>query len=232
MRGVGCWVCAVQVHSFTFLVLIFAHYDEWDSSLQWRHNGRDGVSNHQRLDCLLPCLFRHWSKESSKLRVTGFCEGNSPGTGELHAQMASHAENVPFDDVFMSSQYWISILHHIVSSFMFIWNIFRLDYQYVLPRYKRGIRPLLSRWMVISPNKIDRVKRSTGTGNWVNCALLLIPSVFTTSLADQWIKRQLKATKSKGDNLSPNNITSNAYAQMRRSREVPIWHKINLAGWL
>ena len=30
----------------------------------------------------------------SKLRVTGLCVGNSPGTGEFPAQMASNAENV------------------------------------------------------------------------------------------------------------------------------------------
>ena len=30
----------------------------------------------------------------SKLRVTGLCAGNSPGTGEFPAQMASYAENV------------------------------------------------------------------------------------------------------------------------------------------
>ena len=29
-----------------------------------------------------------------KLRVTGLCAGNSPGTGEFPAQMASNAENV------------------------------------------------------------------------------------------------------------------------------------------
>ena len=33
-------------------------------------------------------------KKSSKLRVTGLCVGNSPGTGEFPAQMASYAENV------------------------------------------------------------------------------------------------------------------------------------------
>ena len=33
-------------------------------------------------------------KKTSKLRVTGLCEGNSPGTGEFPAQMASYAENV------------------------------------------------------------------------------------------------------------------------------------------
>ena len=34
------------------------------------------------------------SKKISKLRVTGLCAGNSPGTDEFPAQMASYAENV------------------------------------------------------------------------------------------------------------------------------------------
>ena len=62
------------------------------SSLQWRHN--DGVSNHQPHDCLLKRLFRRRSKKTSKLRVTGLCEGNSPVTGEFPARRASNAENV------------------------------------------------------------------------------------------------------------------------------------------
>ena len=33
-------------------------------------------------------------KHQSKLRVTGLCAGNSPGTGEFPAQRASYAENV------------------------------------------------------------------------------------------------------------------------------------------
>ena len=61
---------------------------------QWRHNGHDGISNHQPHDCLLNRLFRRRSKKTSKLRVTGLCAGNSPVTGEFPAQMASNAENV------------------------------------------------------------------------------------------------------------------------------------------
>ena len=69
---------------------------QWNNcgALQWRHNGRDSVSNHQPHDCLLNCLFRRWSKKTSKLRVTGIFAGNSPGTGEFPVQMASYAENV------------------------------------------------------------------------------------------------------------------------------------------
>ena len=62
--------------------------------LQWRPNGRDGVSNHQPHDCLLNRLFRRRSKKTSKLCVTGLCVGNSPVTGEFPALRASNAENV------------------------------------------------------------------------------------------------------------------------------------------
>ena len=62
--------------------------------LQWCHNERDGVSNHQPHDCLLNYLFRHRSKKTSMFRVTGLCAGNSPVTGVFPAQRASNAENV------------------------------------------------------------------------------------------------------------------------------------------
>ena len=63
-------------------------------SLRWRHNGRSSDSNHQPHGCLLNRLFRRRSRKTSKLRVTGLCVGNSPGTGEFSAKMASNAENV------------------------------------------------------------------------------------------------------------------------------------------
>ena len=64
------------------------------SSLRWCHNEHDDVSNHQRLDCLPNRLFGRRSKKTSKFRVTGLCEGNSPVTGEFPAQSTSDAENV------------------------------------------------------------------------------------------------------------------------------------------
>ena len=63
-------------------------------ALQLRHNEHDIVSNHQPHDCLLNRLFGRRSKKTSKLRDTGLCTGNSPGTGEFPAQRASNAENV------------------------------------------------------------------------------------------------------------------------------------------
>ena len=62
------------------------------NTLQWRHNGRDGVPNDQPHNCLLNRLFRLRSKQTSKLRVTGLFAGNSPVTGEFLAQKASNAE--------------------------------------------------------------------------------------------------------------------------------------------
>ena len=64
------------------------------SSLQWRHNEHDSVSDHQPHKCLFNRLFKRRSKKTSKLRVTGLCARNSPGTGEFPAQKASNAENV------------------------------------------------------------------------------------------------------------------------------------------
>ena len=69
-------------------------------SLQERHNG---VSNQRFLDCLLNRLFRHRSKKTSKLRVTGLCEGNppvaSPHKGPVTRSM------FPFYDVIMPGTY-------------------------------------------------------------------------------------------------------------------------------
>ena len=62
--------------------------------LQWRHNGRDGVSHHQHHNCLLKLLFRHRSKKTSTLHVTGLCARNSLGTSEFPAQMVRNTENV------------------------------------------------------------------------------------------------------------------------------------------
>ena len=62
-------------------------------TLQWLHNERDGVSNHQRLYCLLKCWLRHKSKKTIwKLHVTGLCEGNPLVTSGFPSQRASNME--------------------------------------------------------------------------------------------------------------------------------------------
>ena len=61
-------------------------------TLQWRHNGRDGVSNNQPHDCL-PFFILAQIKEDT-IAPRHWPLGNSPMTGEFPTQMASNAENV------------------------------------------------------------------------------------------------------------------------------------------
>ena len=78
----------------TLAVLAVCQIYAFFKTLRCRHNERDGVSNHQPHDCLPNRLFRRRSKETSKLRVTGTCVGNSPVTDVFPAQRASNAKNV------------------------------------------------------------------------------------------------------------------------------------------
>ena len=57
-------------------------------------------------------------KKTSNIRVTGLCAGNSPGTGEFPAQMASYAENV--------SIWW---RHHGTFMKLFFWPLNGLSKQ-------------------------------------------------------------------------------------------------------
>ena len=100
----GYWVTETEMPPFWRIFFILnkklfqmttfsAASDKSIKTLQWRHNGPDGVSNHRRYDCLVNCLVRRRSKKTSKLRVTGLCTGNSPATGEFPVQKTSNAEN-------------------------------------------------------------------------------------------------------------------------------------------
>ena len=86
-----------QIKSLLFLKHPFSKLWHWywlDTS-RWRHNERDGIPNYQPHDCLLNHLLRCRSNKTSKLDVTGLCEGKSAMTAEFPAQRASNAGNVP-----------------------------------------------------------------------------------------------------------------------------------------
>ena len=93
----GWCMCVVNsVHMLTWDPFHIPRYDgraislSLLVSLQWRHDGRDSVSNQQPRDCLLNRLF----KENIKApRHWPFCE-EFTGTGEFPAHMASYVENV------------------------------------------------------------------------------------------------------------------------------------------
>ena len=82
------------------------------NTLLWRHNERDGVSNHQPHHCLHYRLFVRTSQKTPKLCITGLCVGNSPVTGEFPAQMASNAENASIwwrhHDIFHNFQMFLT----------------------------------------------------------------------------------------------------------------------------
>ena len=107
--------------------------------LRWRHNEHGGVSNHQPHHCLLYRLFGCRSKKTSKLGVTGLCAGNSPGTGEFPAQMASNAEMFPFDDVIML--YVVTYLYYmdppeLLSKVQYIWYPGKVTNNYESEMYR------------------------------------------------------------------------------------------------
>ena len=90
--------------------------------LQWRHNARDGVQNHQPHDCLLNRLFRHRWKKKSKLRVTGLCDRchwlrwpvNSPH------KVPVTRKKFPFEDVIM-------VLCHRIMSFLQLYIMMKFN---------------------------------------------------------------------------------------------------------
>ena len=92
------------------------------SSLRWRHNDHDGVSNHQPHGCLLNRLFRRRSKKTSKLRVTGLCVGTSPGPVNSPHKWPVTRKMFPFDDV---------IMYKISSSQFSLTQWYRASYKYV-----------------------------------------------------------------------------------------------------
>ena len=92
---VPCWSLWLSFEVDSYHKVIHDYQQIYlSNTLRWRHNGHDCFSNLQPHHCLLNRLFGCRSKKTSKLRVTGLCAGNSPGTGEFPTQMASNAENV------------------------------------------------------------------------------------------------------------------------------------------
>ena len=82
---VGDMICIFHLQIWPDILLGFYVGTPTDSipslPLQRRNNERDGFSNHRRLECLLIRLCMNWPKKTSKLRVSGLCNGNSPVTG-------------------------------------------------------------------------------------------------------------------------------------------------------
>ena len=94
----------VNIHRLVFMwATKISDTTDQNDLLQWR----DGVLNHRRPGCLLNRLFMPRSKKTSRLRVTGHCEGNPPITGG-----SSYVENV--------SIWW---RHHALCVMIYYWSV-------------------------------------------------------------------------------------------------------------
>ena len=100
------------------------------SPLQWHHNGRDGISNHQLHDCLLNRLFNQ-GVDQRKLQSStslAFMRGihrwpvNSMHKGPVTRKMC------PFDDIIMS----VIVAWHPISIRSFDFNIHLTHYSPVI----------------------------------------------------------------------------------------------------
>ena len=88
----------ISINMFLLIDLLM-YLVKWCISLRWRHNGRNGVWNHQPHHCLLNRLLRRRSKKTSKLCVTGLCVGDSPGPVNSPHKWPLTQKMFPFDDV-------------------------------------------------------------------------------------------------------------------------------------
>ena len=106
----GNTVCKGAALGALFTTLLYFVCSSFQGEIQKLHYSGvimcHGVLNHQRLDCLFSRLFRRRSKKTSKLRVTGLCEGYPLVTGRFPSQRASNAETFPFNGVIMKTMLW------------------------------------------------------------------------------------------------------------------------------
>ena len=92
-----------------------------NSTLLWRHNGHDGVSNHQLHECLLNRSSRCISKKTSSSGSLAFVRGNhrrpvnSPHKWSVTRKMFS------FDDVIMQPIHGVPVAYMCIYDLTFIY---------------------------------------------------------------------------------------------------------------
>ena len=135
-------------------------------SLQWCHNELGDVSNHRCIGCLLDPLCRRRSKKTSKLRVTGLCEGNSPVTGEFPIKGPVTRKMFPFDDVIMFTINSIKYAHDFCRALWYCESSILMGVGDGLPTYpaKKGLNIL--RWNSDIWFGDSRISRRYGGGFW------------------------------------------------------------------
>ena len=119
-------------------------YDPLVVTLQRRHNEQESVSNYRCLYCLLNRLFRHRSKKTSNLRVTGLCEGNSPVTGQFPADtIALHS--IPNISHRLFTGPWFVVFH---------WCMVQVNFTHFFQSYISGTVAISSFTQCRCPEKL------------------------------------------------------------------------------
>ena len=75
-------------------------------TLQWRHNGCDGVSNHQPHHCLLNCLFRRRSQKHQSSASLAFVREIHRWPVNFPHKWPVTRNMFPFNDVIMKLEHW------------------------------------------------------------------------------------------------------------------------------
>ena len=123
-------------------------------TLHWRHNDHGGVSNHQPRGCLLNRLFRHSSKKTSKLHITGLCAGNSPGPVNSPHKGPVTRKMFPFDDVIMI---YLNLLRsHNANKCP--WNVIIGSGNAILPVWYPAITWINADWFSFAPKEQNLLK--------------------------------------------------------------------------
>ena len=130
-------------------------------TLQWRHNGHDGVSNHQPHDCLLNRLFRRRSKKTSKLRVTNFVRGiNRWPVNSTHKWPVTQ-KMFPFDDVIME------VLFTKSSSTAYPWYV--IGWQLCCPPLESNAVKLLQAKVILTKNRVNKAHLNSTIASISRC---------------------------------------------------------------
>ena len=93
-QGIRCSILNYTHFHISFRNFSPFHWGCFQHNITVTSYGHNGVSDHHPLECLRNRLFRRRSKKTSKLRVTGLCEGNPPVIGGYPSQRASNAESI------------------------------------------------------------------------------------------------------------------------------------------
>ena len=92
-------------------IMLICYAGFYCASLQWRHYGRDGVSNHQRYDCLLYRLFTRRSKKHQSSASLAFARGIHRWPVNSSHKRPITRKMFPFDDVIINPKRCICLSH-------------------------------------------------------------------------------------------------------------------------